>query len=236
MHLTYFWLDIGTLLFPLLLSFDRKVAFWKSWKYLFPAMFTVALFFLVWDYFFTVWGVWGFTHKYLLGIFAGPLPLEEIAFFLVVPYACVFVYECLRIYFPADPFRRVYPWLNWLFLLLCLLALGFYHDRLYTSVTALFLAGTLAAHIFIFKSRYMGYFYLAWIICIVPMLIVNGVLTSLPVVWYNDTQNIGFRVGTIPFEDFFYNMLCMLMNVGIFEMLRRRKQKSVSLPAEPASA
>jgi lycopene cyclase domain-containing protein len=82
----------------------------------------------------------------------------------------------------------------------------------------------------------MGYFYLAWIICIVPMLIVNGVLTSLPVVWYNDTQNLGFRVGTIPFEDFFYNMLCMLMNVGIFEMLRRRKQKTVSLPAEPASA
>jgi lycopene cyclase domain-containing protein len=236
MHLTYFWLDIGTLFFPFLLSFDRKVAFWKSWKYLFPAMFTVAMFFLVWDWFFTVWGVWGFTPKYLLGIFAGPLPLEEIVFFLVVPYACVFVYECLRIYVPSDPFRHVFPGLNWAVLLLCMMALGLHHDKLYPAVTALFLAGAVAAHMFIFKSKYMGYFYLAWIICILPMLIVNGVLTSLPVVWYNDTQNIGFRVGTIPFEDFFYNMLCMLMNVGIFEMLRRKKQNQSSLPAEPLSA
>ena len=71
------------------------------------------------------------------------------------------------------------------------------------------------------------------------MLIVNGVLTALPVVWYEPAEQIGQRLGTIPVEDFFYNMLCMLMNIGIYERLQRRKgpapQVSVQEPLPQAS-
>jgi hypothetical protein len=41
------------------------------------------------------------------------------------------------------------------------------------------------------------------------------------VVWYEPAEQIGQRLGTIPVEDFFYNMLCMLMNIGIYERLQR---------------
>ncbi len=98
----YLYLNIFTILFPFLLSFDKRVQFYKNWKYLFPAMVINALIFIVWDSIFTHHGVWGFNDKYLVGIYLYNLPLEEVLFFVTVPYACVFIYECLNVYIKQD--------------------------------------------------------------------------------------------------------------------------------------
>ena len=85
---------------PLLLSFDKKVAYYRKWKYLFPALLFPALFFLVWDELKTRAGVWSFNDAYIIGVKLFSLPLEEVLFFLVVPFCCVFIYECIISYFP----------------------------------------------------------------------------------------------------------------------------------------
>jgi lycopene cyclase domain-containing protein len=54
-------------------------------------------------------------------------------------------------------------------------------------------------------------------------MLVNGVLTANPVVVYNNTENLGIRVTSIPFEDIWYGMLLILMNVIILELLRNKK-------------
>ena len=85
--------------FPLALSFDKKVAFYKKWEAVLVAMILVGIPFLIHDYFFTEHGIWGFEPEYLSGIYIVNLPLEEVLFFLVVPYACVFCHECIKCYF-----------------------------------------------------------------------------------------------------------------------------------------
>lgn len=102
----YLYLHIFTFLPVFLLSFDKKVHFYKKWKFLFPAIGMVGLFFILWDEYFTKVGVWGFNPDYLMGWYVLDLPVEEMLFFFTVPYACVFTYECLKVYLPKDPLVR----------------------------------------------------------------------------------------------------------------------------------
>jgi lycopene cyclase domain-containing protein len=74
----------------------------------------------------------------------------------------------------------------------------------------------------VFKIPHWGYFLLAYLIQIIPFLIVNGILTALPVVIYNNAENLGLRIYTIPAEDTIYSLLLLLMNVAFFEYMRRK--------------
>ena len=74
----YFWILLGTIAGPFLLSFDKKVHFYTHWKSFLIATVIVATGFLIWDEYFTQLKVWGFTPKYLSGIYFGHLPLEEV--------------------------------------------------------------------------------------------------------------------------------------------------------------
>src|SRR5687768_13787782 len=98
----YLYLNLFTIFFPFVLSFDKRVQFYKNWPFLFPAIIVNALIFIAWDSTFTRIGVWGFNPGYLLGIYLFGLPLEEILFFITVPYACVFIYETLNAYISKD--------------------------------------------------------------------------------------------------------------------------------------
>ena len=63
-------------------------------------------------------------------------------------------------------------------------------------------------------------FLLAYLIILIPFLLVNGLLTAIPVVLYNDSENLGIRLYTIPIEDIFYGMLLIMMNVIGYERLK----------------
>ena len=102
----YLAIDIGCILIPLIASFHPKLKFYKQWKYYLPAMAIVAVVFLIWDEIFTQAGIWGFTETYLLGLTIGNLPVEEILFFVCIPYACVFTYYAVKTHWSNHPFQK----------------------------------------------------------------------------------------------------------------------------------
>jgi len=218
---TYLLINFFTIVFPFALSFDKKVAFYKKWKALLPATIISATLFIVWDIFFTILGVWSFNPKYLSGLFFSYIPIEEVLFFITIPYACVFVYECVIAYLPKDYFAQYKVSISIFLLLLSVVILALFTSHLYTLYTHL---GLICLWIILYLLRhtaFLGRFYLAFLISIVPFLIVNGILTSLPIVMYNDLENMGIRIYTIPLDDFFYGFLLLLLNVSIYEKFKK---------------
>lgn len=226
MKATYLLINFLTVLFPVILSFDKRVRFYRNWKYIFPGLFITGLLFLFWDYLFTVYGVWSFNPDYVIGIYIRDLPLEEILFFVTVPFACIFIYECLNYYIRKDLLKSSSLFISYFLMLMSALLVIAYYDRVYTLITFGLLAGVLIIAEFVFKSSFLSRFYLAYLVSLIPFYIVNGILTSIPVVMYNDAENMGFRAGTIPFEDHFYSMSMLLINILLFEYFRKRGEGS----------
>lgn len=183
-----------------------------------------AVFYIIWDSWFTRLGVWSFNPAYVTGAKLANLPVEEVLFFFVVPYCCVFIYECIVAYFPnikngpaADGFFKL--------LATVLFITGIiYYQRYYTAYTFVLFAVFTALFYWMrhyFSSLNTSYFLLSYAVILVPFLLVNGFLTAIPVVLYNDVENLGLRIYTIPFEDTFYGMLLVLMNLAIYEKLKK---------------
>lgn len=224
---TYFLILAASVAGPLALSFDKKVGFYKKWKYLFPAMLLPALLYIVWDIYFTSIGVWSFNEAYITGIKLVNLPIEEVLFFVIVPFCCIFIYECIRCYFPGLANRRLSDKILKGGGMLLFLAGIFFFDKYYSSWTfifcAVFIAALFTAKHF-FRDFHSTYFLISYAIILIPFLLVNGLLTAIPVVLYNDTENLGLRIYTIPVEDIFYGMLLVMMDIALYEKLRNRSQ------------
>lgn len=219
---TYLLLNIGSILVPLAFSFERRLAFFKQWRALFPAMAITAGFFIIWDHYLTVWGVWGFNPTYLVGIWIWDLPIEEWMFFLFIPYSCMFIYGSLNVLIKTDPPKRLVRNLTavWIVVLVVVAALNY--GRLYTGIK-LSLTAALLVFAYVRNYAWLGRFYRAYLVSLIPFLLVNGVLTSLPVVTYNDAENLGIRIHTIPIEDTQYTLLLLLMNTVLFEHFRKNQ-------------
>lgn len=222
MKYTYLLVNFFSFIFPFFLSFERRVNFKQYWKYLIPGWFFTALLFIIWDHYFTKWGIWSFNPKYVLGIYWYGLPLEEWLFFLTIPYACVFSYQVFNYYIPKDILA---PYLNTInsVLITTLFGTAFYnYDKAYTF-SACFFSGFYVSFLIYKKAFFLSRFYVSFAGSYIMFLLVNGILTALPVVIYNDMENIGLRIYTIPLEDNAYGLLMLLLNVSLMEYFYRWK-------------
>lgn len=229
----YLFLDLASFSIPFLFSFEKKwIHFIGRWKAIAAGLGAMALFFLVWDYAFTKSGIWGFNDRYITGIKAYGLPLEEFLFFILIGYACLFIYESLHHLAPRPAWGKTAKTLFALIAIVNLVVAVLHTDRLYTfTALALNAVGIFLVLLF-FKAFPWSKFLLGYAVSLIPFSLVNGVLTGgfteEPVVWYNNAENLGIRMGTIPLEDSQYMMLMMLISTGLYEMVLRRN----SLPKQ----
>jgi len=221
----YLYLNIFTISLPFILSFDKKVAFYKSWKYLFPAIMIMAVVFIGKDAIFTYYGIWAFNDAYLIGIRILGLPFEEWLFFFTVPYASVFIYACLVAYLKVDPLKNFHrPFLYILSFVLIVTGL-LYYNRLYTSI--IFIATALLT-LYNLRTRqpWLSMFLLSFFVSMIPFFLINGILTGSfiqeQVVWYDPSQNLNIRMFTIPIEDSIYNLMMLMMTVQLIEWFRKK--------------
>ena len=226
MTYTYWILHLVIALPVLLLSFDRKVAYSKRWKNLFPAILLMLVPFIIWDSIFTQKGFWGFSDQYTSGIEFLHLPIEEWMFFITVPFATVFIYDCLKYWFRLRFCRLLTDLLNYSLIILCLVVLILEKGGWYTHITAIGLIMVLMINIWLGRRSVLNAAYPAYLVTLIPFLLVNGLLTGTgiegEVVWYNDLENLSIRLGTIPVEDFFYSMILFFGTLTFYEGFNKR--------------
>ncbi len=225
----YLIINLLTISFPLIRSFEPKIQYAKKWGALFPAIIITAIFFIIWDVIFTENHVWGFNETYLIGWSLFNLPIEEWLFFITVPFASVFIYECVKFFFPKIRTNQLIRLLTSGLSLLLFLTAIWNIEKAYTFWNFIF-ASLLLMGVGIRNPRWLGKFWAAYIIHLIPFLIVNSILTGTllekPIVWYDDTQNLSIRILTIPIEDTIYALLLLLMNISIYEVLLSKKAKN----------
>lgn len=218
---TYLLIDILSISIPLLYSFHPKMKLIRWWKPIFIALTITAIYFLVWDIFFTKHGIWGFNDKYLTGYKVLGLPIEEWLFFWMIPYASLFIYYSLQ-YFKSNwqLSVKVVTLISNVLLVISLILVLTNLDRWYTLINGITFISILTFALF-YKQHLLRRFYIAFLIILVPFTLVNGVLTGMftnePVVWYNNLENMGKRFISIPFEDFGYAFSMLLLSLIIID-------------------
>ncbi|MFM7682713.1 MAG: lycopene cyclase domain-containing protein [Bacteroidota bacterium] len=225
----YGWVILFSIAGPFALSFDKKVNFIRYWKPILISVVCVGIPFLIWDELFTQLEVWGFNSTYLFGIYLGHLPLEEVLFFLVVPYCCVFIHEVLTTYFPNMKLDVTAKFFGIIMLALSII-LVILNPTNYYTLSACSLTSIYILIAFIRKFHWFSSFAFTYLVCLIPFLIVNGILTGSmtdePIVWYSEKHITGFRILTIPFEDLFYNFSFLFPIIWIFENLKAKFHKN----------
>ncbi len=223
-HCTYLIVDLACLSVPFAASFYPKHAFYKEWKHFIPANLLVAALFLIWDVAFTRAGIWGFNSDYLTGLYLANLPVEEWFFFFCIPYACVFTWFAFEFIIRNNPLIRIERRLT-LVLAIGLIGGGLlFYQKWYTAVT--FLATGLFLLYKYVRSDSLAGVYLSFLTIFPFFLLSNSLLTGSwiesPIVWYNNEENLGLRLGTIPVEDTVYGFLLIALNIEFYQMLKRK--------------
>ncbi|WP_026450762.1 lycopene cyclase domain-containing protein [Aequorivita capsosiphonis] len=222
----YLLLNLASLSIPFLFSFHPKLKFYKLWKYFFPATFIMMAFFVSWDIIFTQNAFWGFNETYLLGITFAKLPLEEWLFFICIPYACLFTIYSLKKLLPKFRFSNKTTDIIYFSLQTILIVTLLYnYNRWYTAINFTY-AIILLGLVFNYKKEALNVFFPVFLILLTPFFIINGYLTGSwidePVVWYNDAENLGIRIGTVPIEDSVY---ALSMQLTVFVLMERFQEK-----------
>lgn len=222
----YFILLLGSVFVPFVLSFDKKLKFYKQWKFLFPSIFIVASFYILFDVILTAKGVWGFNANYTSSISIVGLPLEECLFFIIIPYASIFLHDCIVLYFPKLRLSNlVTNSLSVILILIAIVTIYLYPEKTYTVYISITVILVLLLS-FMDNTHSMNSYYISYLVILIPFIIVNGILTGTgieePVVWYNNNEILGLRILTIPIEDAFYGFSLMA-----FVLLLRIKLKTL---------
>ncbi|MFZ5519167.1 MAG: lycopene cyclase domain-containing protein [Candidatus Zhuqueibacterota bacterium] len=224
MNAEYLIFTLAVIIGPLALSFDKRVHFVGKWPGVARAILPTLIIFGAWDSL-VAGRHWWFNPDFTLKPRIAGLPIEEWLFFIVIPYACLFVWEVFAAYFKNRELRR----LNGLrFLLMAGIPLGIFiysTGKEYTGlvIVALGFVGVLDD---LLKTKLFGQLRVYQLIAISMgfMLIFNGYLTWRPVIQYNESFISGARILTIPIEDFGFGLAMILMSTMLYEKFKRGRR------------
>jgi lycopene cyclase domain-containing protein len=223
MKAEYLLFNIIILAGPLAMSFEPTLRFIKQWRIVLAAIVLSGVPYVVWDAA-VANRHWFWNVNYTLGPRFLKMPFEEYLFFFTVPYACLFSREVIRKFLPNEQ-RQDFEWIR--VLLFALVPVGIVVFRTGREYTGLMLS---ALGVVAFLDRQLrtdmllqtrSYWYC--LLVLVTTLIFNTYLTARPMLIYDNFYQLGYRIGTIPVEDFGYGLGHLILTAICYDWLHAKR-------------
>lgn len=200
------------------LSLITRVRLFGEWKNLLRAYAYVSLPFIIWDIWAASKGHWLFSQTYITSVRILGLPIEELLFFVTVPFAMMFVWRTLIDKFKQPLVVQYSPLVKKVIIGLIvglLVCAVFVTQRAYTFCA---LVAAAATFLNLLQTKYYTdkrFWYFQGLL-LVLFVVSNTLLTALPVILYGPQAIVGFRIGTIPIEDFLFNFALITLFLTVF--------------------
>ena len=225
----YLIINLGIIFIPLVLSFEKRMQFYKKFPSVLLSTLLFAPIYITWDSFASQRGDWAFNNTFISGPGLFNLPFEEILFFFTVPFSILFIYETIK-YFVLRKRLEIKNLYFVSVIFLFLSAAAIFSEKAYTFTVFLFCAASVIATIVFSPMLLRSNIYWRTIdISYIPFFIVNYILTALPVVTYNPKAILGIKLLTIPVEDFFYSfsmISLLLLFYNLIDTIRTRELRT----------
>ena len=221
MKFEYLFFNFVVIAGPIACQFNRQIKPISHWRLRLLTSAIVMIPYIIWDVLVTG-SHWWFNAAYTLNFRLLGLPVEEWFFFITVPFGGLLVWETLPQANKATQMKS----LRFVRLILYAMLLGgaslFSMGKQYTGLVLLCfglvgLTDRLLRVDLLLQPK--TYLYLAVVFGLI--LVFNGYLTARPVVLYGEVYQIGYRIFSIPIEDFGYGFTLMLFNAILYEKLRK---------------
>lgn len=218
----YLLFNLFVILPPLLISIFSDVKTYKNWRQVGMAIVLVSVPFVLWDIWAAANAHWFFSSVYITSPRYFGLPFEEILFFVTVPFAMCFVWDVLAKYIPNKPVSDVLAATGIsLISLAAIVLLLAQWSRGYTRSAAIATAIALAVIVASGWWRRNRFWWFQLVLFAI-FFIANTFLTALPVITYGEGSAIGYRIGTIPLEDFLFNFALINLFVITYDYFCRK--------------
>jgi lycopene cyclase domain-containing protein len=226
----YWTLNLFLLMLPLLGSFHPKLQFYKRWKFWVPAVIIPAVVFIFWDVWFTAAKVWTFNPEQVASKRLVGVPMEQVAFFFLLPFAAIFMYELVQHWAPKLILKKKHAGiLSLLIVAFWLVSLSLNLSKLYPMVCFALCLPVLTLVWYNYSDIIRRYL-LVYVLLFIPLMLLNsffvGSLGGVNILSYSDVHQMGVHLFEIPIENFSHNFLLILMGllfVRFFEEILQKK-------------
>jgi len=86
---------------PFIFTFSKNLDFYKYPLRLVLSLGIPFILFVIWDIIAAARGHWSFNPEYTIGLKIANLPIEEILFFIIIPFCGIFTWESVK-YFTRE--------------------------------------------------------------------------------------------------------------------------------------
>ena len=223
-NLSYLLLLLVYLVIPVVLSMQKKVRFVFQLRYLLPAVIFTGAIFSMWSMRFIEQGIWSYNPNYRTGIDIMKVPVEEWLSFLIIPLSSVYIYEWVKIRFEKFEKANIFVVVSLVLFLVTGVLAYFYRQSMFTFFT--FFLSAIYLGYTIFRNRFKKHytkFYIAYIITLLPFIIVSAILNLMPAIVYDASHVMGVGIFGVPVERLGYLFLMLLITLTIYEYLSERQ-------------